>query len=158
MSTTRKTTRAAADAAERATSTAANNFNEAANTMNFAMNDGIERMTQGMSNLGSFGQENVEAFMECASTMAKGVEKIASEQAEYAKKQVESSSDRFQALSKARTPQEFFEAQSEFFRTAMEGHITQMNKVSDMWIATARDAAQPLSKRYSAFVEVMQQR
>ena len=38
-------------------------------TVTAAMNDGIERMTQGMSNFGSFGQENVEAMMECASTV-----------------------------------------------------------------------------------------
>ncbi|MEM9234159.1 MAG: phasin family protein, partial [Pseudomonadota bacterium] len=92
MSTTRKTKAAAADATQ---------------TAQAAMNDGIERMTQGMSKFGSFGQENVEAMMECATTVAKGVEKIAAENVEYAKSQMDAGSDKFQALSKARTPQEF---------------------------------------------------
>ena len=144
MSTTRKTAR----------TTESN----ASDGINAAMNDGIERMTQGLSNIGTFGQENMEAFMECASTVAKGFEKIANENADYAKKQMEAGSEKFQALGKAKTPQEFFEAQSELFRTSMETQIGQVNKLSDMWIATARDAAQPLSKRYSAFVEMMQQR
>ncbi|WOI52562.1 phasin family protein [Parvularcula sp. LCG005] len=131
---------------------------EATNTANAAMNDGIERMTQGLTQFGSFGQENIEAMIECATTVAKGFEKIANENATYAKKQMETGTDRFQALSKAKTPQEFFEAQNDLLRTSMESHIGQMNKVSDMWMSTARDAAQPLSKRYSAMVEMMQQR
>lgn len=150
MSTTKKTRAAANNAAEAAT--------EATKTAQAAVNDGIERMTQGMSKMGSFGQENVEAFIEYATTVAKGVEKIAAENVEYAKSQMDAGSDKFQALSKAKTPQEFFEAQSELVRTSMEQHIGQVNKMSDMWIAAARDAAQPLSKRYSALVEMMQQR
>lgn len=146
MSTTRKSAKAETAAAE------------ATKNAQAAYNDGIERMTQGMSKFGSFGQENVEALMECASTMAKGVEKIASENIEYAKSQMDSGSDKFQALSKAKTPQEFFEAQSELMRTTMESHIGQVSKMSDMMVATARDAAQPLSKRYTALVEMMQQR
>ncbi len=147
MSTTRKTASKAEDA-----------VNGATETMNAAVNDGIERMTQGLSNLGSFGHENMEAFMESATTFAKGFEKIATESADYAKKQMESGSEKMQGFSKARTPQEFFEAQSEVLRSSMESHIGQINKMSDMYIATCRDAAQPLSKRYSAFVEMMQQR
>ena len=132
--------------------------NQATETATAAMNDGIERMTQGLTNLGSVGQENLEALIECATTVAKGFEKIATENADFAKKQMETGTDRFQAISKAKTPQEFFEAQSELMRGAFETQIGQMNKMSDMWIATARDAAQPLSKRYSALVELMQNR
>lgn len=148
MSTTRKTA---------AKETAANPT-EAFASMNSAMSEGIERMTAGMNNFGSFGQENVEAMVESATTVAKGVERIATENADFAKKQMETGTEKFQALSKVKTPQEFFEAQSELMRTTMETQISQLNKMSDMFIATARDAAQPMSKRYSAFVELMQAR
>lgn len=148
MSTTRKTT----------AKPAANPAAEATATVQAAMNDGLERMTQGMSSFGTFGQENVEAFMESANTVAKGFEKIATENADYAKSQMESGTDKVQALSKVKSPQEFFEAQSELMRTVMETNIAQANKVSDMFVSLSRDAAQPLSKRYSAFVDLMQQR
>lgn len=151
MSTTRKKTAAAAAETTKG-------FTEAASTVNAAMNDGIERMTQGMNNFGTFGQENVEAFIESATTVAKGFEKLAQENAEYAKKQMEAGTEKMQSFASVKTPQEFFEAQSDFVRTAFETQIGQINKVSDMFVATARDAAQPLSKRYSAFVEMMQQR
>lgn len=143
MSATRKTT---------------TKVDEAVDTANANLNEGVERMTKGMSQFGSFAQENTEAMMQAASVVAKGMEKVAHENADYAKSQFESASEKFQSLSKAKTPQEFFEAQSELFRLSMEAQISQVNKVSDMMIATAKDAAQPLSKRYSAMVELMQQR
>jgi phasin family protein len=160
MSTTRKTAplNAGSKAAEDMAATATKAAADATQTIHAAVNDGLERMTQGLSNFGSFGQENVEAFIESATTVAKGIEKLVAESTDFARKQFETGSDRFQALSKARTPQEFFEAQSDLFRNSMESQIGQVNKISDMFVATARDAAQPLSRRYSAFVEMMQQR
>ncbi|MEM1380095.1 MAG: phasin family protein [Pseudomonadota bacterium] len=145
MSTTRKTTAKTAETTEAI-------FNQT------TLNEGVERMTKGMSQFGTFTQENTEAMMQAASVVAKGFEKVITENTEFAKAQFDTSSEKVQTLTKAKTPQEFFEAQSEFMRSAMETQISQMNKVSDMMIATAKDAAQPLSKRYSAMVELMQQR
>ncbi|MEO1656491.1 MAG: phasin family protein [Pseudomonadota bacterium] len=150
MSATRKT-KATEEAATESVFTAAN-------TAQTTINEGVERMTKGMSQMGTFAQENTEAVMQAASVVAKGYEKLAQESADFAKTQLEASQERVQGLTKAKTPQEFFEAQSELFRSTMEAQISQVNKVSDMMIATAKDAAQPLSKRYSALVELMQQR
>jgi phasin family protein len=149
MSATRKTTAKTEEAVKE-------NVFTAANTANASVNEGVERMTRGMTQMGSFAQENTEAVMQAASTMAKGFERVTQENVDYAKSQFETASERVQSLSKAKTPQEFFEAQSELFRSTMEAQINQVNKVSDMMIATAKDAAQPLSKRYSAMVELMQ--
>lgn len=151
MSATRKTTTAKADETK-------DNVFAAANSAQSTLNEGVERMTKGMTQFGTFAQENTEAMMQAASIVAKGFEKVLQENADFAKHQMETSSDTMQSLSKAKTPQELFEAQSELFRSTMETQISQLNKVSDMMIATAKDAAQPLSKRYSAMVELMQQR
>jgi phasin family protein len=147
MSATRKTTEKVQENMENANAQA-----------QASVNEGVERMTKGMSQFGSFAQENTEAMMQAASVFAKGFERMAQVNTEFAKNQFETSSERFQNLAKAKTPQEFLEAQSELFRTGMEAQINQVNKVSDMMVATAKDAAQPLSKRYSAMVELMQQR
>ncbi|NRA30391.1 MAG: TIGR01841 family phasin [Parvularculaceae bacterium] len=147
MSATRKTT-AKADTA----------VNEAVSTAQATLNEGVERMTKGMTQFGTFTQENTEAVMQAASVVAKGFEQVLTENTDYAKSQFDASSEKVQSLTKAKTPQEFFEAQSELFRTTIESQIGQLNKVSDLMVATAKDAAQPLSKRYSAMVELMQQR
>ncbi|MBB4659246.1 phasin family protein [Parvularcula dongshanensis] len=123
-----------------------------------AANDGVERLTQGMSKFGSLGQENMEAFMSSLTTMAKGFEKIGQENMAFAKSQMEAGSERMQTLAKAKSPQEFFETQSQIVRDAFEQQISQTNKVSDMMISTVREAAQPISKRYSVMVDTMQAR
>ena len=131
---------------------------EGAQTASAAANDGVARMTEGMSRMGSFGQDTMEAMTASASIMAKGLEKVGQENVAFAKSQMEHSTERMKAFQAVRTPQEFFERQAEVFRAAMEDGIEQTNKVSDMMIETARDAAQPISKRYSAMVEMMQAR
>ena len=131
---------------------------EAADQTAATVNDGVDRMTKGMSQMGSFGQETVEAMMASASTLAKGMERVGQENLTFAKSQMETVAERAQAFAKVRTPQEFFEAQADYVRGAMEAQIEQANKVSDMMITATRDAAQPLSKRYSAMVEMMQPR
>ena len=123
-----------------------------------AANDGVARMTDGMSKMGSFGQDTVEAMTASASIMAKGIEKATNENIAFAKSQMEHGAERMKAFQSVRTPQEFFEAQADVFRAVMEAQIEQTNKVSDLMIETAREAAQPISKRYSAAVEMMQGR
>lgn len=147
MSATQKTAQNTADAAK-----------DGAQAASAAANDGVTRMTEGMSRVGSFGQETMEAVTASASIVAKGMERAAQENVAFAKSQMEHASERMKAFQTVKTPQEFFEAQANVFRTVMEAQIEQTNKVSDLMIETARDAAQPLSKRYSAMVEMMQAR
>ena len=135
--------------------------NKAEETMNqtaSAANDGVTRMTEGMSKMGSFGQDTMEAMTASATIVAKGLERATQENVSFAKAQMEQGAERMKAFQSVKTPQEFFEAQADVFRTVMEAQIEQTNKVSDMMIETARDAAQPMSKRYSAMVEMMQAR
>ena len=131
-------------------------FREYASQASTTMKDNMEKMSRSMADMSEFGKDNVEAVVESASTFAKGVEGIATEQANYAKSSMEKSVEQMKAVASARTPQDFMEAQTDYMRTAFEANISQMNKLSDMWIATAKDCAEPLNRRYSAMVEKVQ--
>ena len=120
------------------------------------MQENFEKVSRGMADFGEFGKSNVEAVVESASTFAKGVESIATVQANYAKDSMEKSVAQFKTVASAKTPQDFLEAQSDYLRAAFESNISQMNKLSDMWIATAKDCSEPLSRRYTALVEKVQ--
>ena len=145
---------ATAKTADKITNKTEETMNQATN----AANDGVTRMTEGMSKMGSFGQDTMEAMTASATIVAKGLEKATQENVSFAKSQMEQGAERMKAFQSVKTPQEFFEAQADVFRTVMEAQIEQTNKVSDMMIETARDAAQPMSKRYSAMIEMMQAR
>lgn len=120
------------------------------------MQENMEKVSKSMADIGEFGKDNVEAVVESASTFAKGVESIASEQANYAKSSMEKSVEQFKSVASAKTPQDFMEAQSDYFRSAFEANVSQMSKLSDMWIATTKDCSEPLSRRYTAMVEKVQ--
>jgi phasin family protein len=122
------------------------------------MNDGVERMTEGMTRMGTYGQENMEALMAMASTFTKGMERIVHANTDFAKSQIEASQARLQKMAKIRTPQEYFETTSEAVRETMEAGLSQANKVTDMMVETTREGVQPISKRYTAMVETMQAR
>lgn len=120
------------------------------------MQENMEKVSKSMTDIGDFGKDNVEAVVESASTFAKGVESIAAEQANFAKSSMEKSVEQFKTVASAKTPQDFMEAQTDYLRAAFENNVSQMNKLSDMWIATAKDCSEPLSRRYSAMVEKAQ--
>ncbi|GGD04702.1 phasin family protein [Aquisalinus flavus] len=120
------------------------------------MKENMEKMSKGMAEFGEFGKDNVEAVVASASTFAKGFEDIATEQANYAKSSMEKSVEQMKTVASAKTPQDFMEAQTDYVRSAFESNMSQMNKLSDMWIATAKDCTEPLSRRYTAMVEKVQ--
>ena len=69
---------------------------------------------------------------------------------------MESGVEQIRKVSAAKTPQEFLEVQTEYLRGAFEANMNQFNKMSELWVNTTRDAAEPLNKRYSAVVEKAQ--
>lgn len=121
-----------------------------------SMQENFEKVSASMAEMGSMGQENMEAVVESATIFAKGVEEVATEQAAFTKEAVEKGVEQFKAVASVKTPQEFIEAQTDFMREAFEANIAQMTKLTDMWTATTKDASQPLNKRYTAAVEKMQ--
>ena len=120
------------------------------------MTEGLEKMTKSLEDATAFSKDTYEAVVESATTFAKGVEGIVAEQTEFAKDAMEDTQDKMKAFASTRNPQDFFEAQTEFMKSAFETNLSQMTKVSDMWMATTKDAVNPLSKRYSAMVEMVQ--
>ncbi|MEE9328511.1 MAG: phasin family protein [Parvularculaceae bacterium] len=118
--------------------------------------EGFEKVTKSFEEANTISKENLDAVVEASTTFAKGVEEIVAEQTDFVKGALEEVTEKAQAFSTTRNPQDFFEAQSAFLKSAYETNLAQMTKVTEMFTATAKDAADPLSKRYTAMVEKVQ--
>ena len=118
--------------------------------------DNFEKVSKGMAEMGEFSKENFDAMVEAATTYAKGVEEITTEQTSFAKDSMEKAVEQFKSVSTAKTPQEFMQAQTDFVRTAFETNLNQLHKLADAWTATTKSAAEPLNKRYTEVVEKAQ--
>ncbi len=131
-------------------------FEDFAEQTNAKFKDNFEKASKSFAEVGEFSKENFEAVVESASVYAKGVEEIAAEQASFAKESVEKTVEQFKTISSVKTPQEFMQAQTDFFRGAFESNIAQMQKMADVWTTTAKTASEPLNKRYTEVVEKAQ--
>lgn len=118
--------------------------------------DGYEKFAKGMNTWADFQKGSVEAFMASAGVFAKGFEKAASSQASFVKEQFEEGVATAKAAAASKSVQEAIELQNEFVRNAFEKNLGHATKLADHWTSVAKEAADPLSKRYGEFVEFVQ--
>ncbi len=121
-----------------------------------AYKDGYEKFAKSMTSWADFQKGSVEAYMASAAAFAKGFEKAASTQAGFVKEQFEEGVAIAKAAASSGSVQEAMELQNEFVRTAFEKNLGQATKMADHWTGVAKEAADPLTKRYGEFVEMVQ--
>ncbi len=120
---------------------------------NEAMKNGIETWTKAYERFAGFGKENVEAYMQSATAFAKVFERINSEFVTFSKQQVEDGVAAFKAMSGSKSLHEAWEVQSDFAKSALDAYVAQATKVNDLVMDAAKQAAEPLSQRFTAFAE-----
>lgn len=139
------TQKAANDAAE-----------QAVKSGNEAIKNGIDTMTKAYERFAGFGKETMEAYMQSATAMTKAFERINGEVLAFNKQQVEDGVAAFKAVSGAKNLHEAWEVQTDFAKSALDAYIAQATKINDLWMDAAKQAAQPLNERFSAFAEAVQ--
>lgn len=118
--------------------------------------EGYEKFAEGMTSFADFHKESLNALMASAGAFAKGVEKLTAESTSFSKAAFEDTVATAKAATAAKTLQEAIELNSDFMKSAVEKNLGQINKVADIWSATAKDAVEPLTARYTDLVEKIQ--
>jgi phasin family protein len=121
-----------------------------------ALKEGYDKFAKGFSNLADFQKGTFEAMVASAGSLAKGVEKLTSEQTAFAKSTYEDGVAAAKAAATSKSVQEALDIQSDYLRSAFEKNLGQFNKMADFWISTTKEAAEPITARYSEFVEMVQ--
>ena len=142
-------------AAAKKTATAAEAFDMTAFSPD-TFKEGYEKFAEGMSSFADFQKESLNALMASAGAFAKGVEKLASESTSFSKAAFEDTVATAKAATAAKTLQEAIELNSDFVKSSVEKNLGQINKVADICAATAKDAVEPLTARYTELVEKIQ--
>ena len=121
-----------------------------------AFKEGFERVSDGVRATADFHKGSFEAVVSSASTLAKGVETAAGDHAAFIKEAFEDGAAATKATTTASSIQEAIEIQSNFARTAFEKNIGFVSKIAEHWTGVAKESADPLTKRYGEFVELVQ--
>jgi phasin family protein len=121
-----------------------------------AFTDGVEKSIAGLNQLTAQSKQNLEAMVASATATAKGAETLGAQAMSYGKTAVDKHVEAAKALSAARSMQEVIELQTAYAKSALETYMAEMNRASEIFSATMKDAFRPLNERATAVVETMQ--
>lgn len=113
----------------------------------------IERNTRIAEEMTELGKGNVEAMVASTKIVAKGLETVGQEVAEYSRKSFEDASAALKSFTQVKSATDFFRLQSDFARSQFDGLVTEGSKLSETMIKLAGDVAEPLASRYSVAAE-----
>lgn len=113
----------------------------------------IERNTRFAEELTELGRGNVEALVASTKIVAKGLETIGQDVAEFGRKSFEDASAALKGFAEVKSPADFFRLQTEFVRSQFDAAVTESSKLSETMIKLAGDVAEPISNRATVAAE-----
>ena len=88
-------------------------------------------------------QEQNEAAMASANTLAASVKTIATAHAEYTKKAFQDFSEFISKLTSLKSPDEAMKLQADYAKSAYETFVAESKKISELYADFAKQASQP---------------
>jgi phasin family protein len=135
---------------------AAEGIETALKTGTEAFKNGFEKAVKGYDQLLGYGKDTVEAYVKSANAAGKGAETLHNEIYAYSKQSIEDSIKAAKAVFASKSPQEAFELQTDFAKTAFETYVSEVTKLNEIVVASTKQAFEPIQGRYQAWVETVQ--
>ena len=101
-------------------------------------------MLKNFDEVQKFGKENMDMAMKSFGAVSKGMQAIAVEVADYSKRSFEDSTAAMEKLLGAKTLEKAIEVQSDYFKTAYEGFVSEATKIRDLYSDLAKETYKPL--------------
>jgi hypothetical protein len=89
------------------------------------------------------GKDHMDATTKSFDSVAKGMQAIATEIADYSKKSFEDGSAALEKLFAAKSVDKAIEVQSDFVKSSYEDFIVKATKLSELYTALARESYKP---------------
>jgi hypothetical protein len=100
-------------------------------------------MLKNFEDFHKLGKDNVDVAMKQFGTVSKGWQAIATEFADYSKKNFEDGSAALEKLFGAKTLEKAIEVQSDYAKTAYEGFVAEATKLGELYTALAKESYKP---------------
>ncbi|MBO0734165.1 MAG: phasin family protein [Methylocapsa sp.] len=97
----------------------------------------------------AYGKEQFEAAREATSSIAKTIQAIASEAADYSKKSIESGSAFVEKLLGVKSYESAIQLQSEYWKSSYAGFVAQATKMSELYSSLAKEAFKPVEMTFA---------
>lgn len=113
----------------------------------------IDAAVKGYDQMTTAGRDNMDALVAAGSAASKGFEAINAEVVDYTKGTMAEHMETFSQVVAAKTPQDAFELQSAFAKSAFEAWVARSTKVSELGVKIASEAGAPVNARFHAAME-----
>lgn len=100
-------------------------------------------MINGMEDMQKLGKDNMDVAMKSFGTFSKGVQSLAVEFADYQKKSFDEGTAALEKLMAAKSLDKAIEVQTDYVKSAYEGMVGQMTKMSELYVDMTKDAYKP---------------
>jgi phasin family protein len=91
-----------------------------------------------------FGKEQFETVNAAAASLVKGLQTIAAENADYAKRSLQTSTTYLEKLAGAKSLDDAVQNQAEYAKAACDEFFSQANKVGELYSNFAKEAFKPV--------------
>jgi len=129
---------------------------DALNRGNQAFRDTVERSLSTLGQLNDVSKRNLEAMVQSMTAATRGAEQIGSQAMNYGKSSLEQGAEAARALTAAKSVQEAVELQTNYARTALEGYLAELNRMSETVANSVKESLAPINERATAVMETMQ--
>jgi phasin family protein len=116
----------------------------------------FEKAVKNYDQLLGYGKDTVDAYVKSANAAGKGAETLHNAMYAYSKQSIEDSITATKALLGTKSVHEAFELQSDYAKSAFESYVSEMTKLSELFVSTTKETFEPLQGRVAAWVEVVQ--
>ncbi len=101
-------------------------------------------MIKGIEDFQKMNKENIEATVRSFGEVNKGFQAIATDWTDYSKKAFEDGTAAFEKLAGAKSVEQAIEIQSTFAKKAYDDYVSQVSKLSEMYVGLAKEAYKPV--------------
>ena len=103
-------------------------------------------MVKDFNDFQALGKDQMDVTMKSLGALSNGVQAIAVEFADYSKKTFEDGTAAVEKLFGAKSLEKAIEVQSDYFKTAYEGFVSQAAKIGELYTDLAKEAYKPYEK------------
>ncbi|MCI0599120.1 MAG: phasin family protein [Beijerinckiaceae bacterium] len=96
-----------------------------------------------------YGKEQFEAAASATSSVAKAIQVIAAETADYSRRSFESGSAFVEKLLGVKSYDAAIQIQSEYWKTSYSGFVEQAKKMGELYSSLAKEAYKPIETTFS---------
>jgi phasin family protein len=122
-------------------------FTAAFGDVNERSREAMQKSARLVEEMTDLTKGNVEALVASSKVVARGVEQLSQEAAEFSRRSFEQASATLKSFTEVRSPTDLFKLQSDYARSAFDNMVSESSKMSEAVLKLAGEVAEPITSR-----------